>query len=116
MLLVFTFFIVVSCEEKDCCVNPEIELQGKFSHEIPNCDNSDNPEINCTEWLEFVDAKEVDISYGGGDIVYRFTYVREGNILSLEGEATSSFRVSFEVVDSRTLSRTDTNDIWKKID
>lgn len=117
--LVFLFIslaVGISCEQKDCCVFPEIELQGKFVHEIPDCDNDSDPEINCTEWLMFVNGSEVDLVYGGGDIVYRFDYRRKADELYLEGHPTSSYRVFFAIVDAETLVRTDTNDTWKKVD
>src|SRR5680860_20224 len=98
-LLVVTV-IVFSCDLNACCVNPTIELQGRFTHELPNCDKGDNPEINCTEWLEFINDKEVDISYGGIDIVRRFGYVvKDTNILYLEGPPTSSFKGRFKIID-----------------
>lgn len=116
LLTILVFVIATSCEKKACCANLEIELLGRFAHQMPDCNNSDESEINCTEWLEFVNDTKVDILYGGGDIVYRFGYERKENMLHLEGESTSSFRVSFEIVDAETLVRTDTNDIWKKVE
>lgn len=107
--------IIFSCERTECCFNPTIELQGRFTHELPDCDNSDNPEINCTEWLEFVNGSEVDISYGGFDIIQRFDYlIKDTNMLYLEGPPTSSFKAIFTILDSKTLVRLDTEDIWKK--
>lgn len=35
-------------------------------------------------------------------------------MLYMEGEPTSSFMVLFKIVDSKTLVRLDTDDIWKK--
>ena len=105
---------LVSCEEKECCVSPEIELWGKFSHEITNCDNSSNSEVNCMGWFEFLDAKEVNIVYGGSDIVHRFEYEQKENILHLEGPPSSSFKPSFEITDANTLIRLDNQEVWKK--
>lgn len=113
IFLFFTFLVLLSCEEKDCCVNP-LWLSGRFVHEIPECDNSGNPEVNCTEWLEFVNASEVDILYGGIDIVQRFTYTQDEDSISLEGPATSSFKPVFLILDPSTLERKDNGDIWKK--
>lgn len=115
LVFIFIFLTIgLSCEQKDCCVFPEIELQGKFVHEIPACDNGSDLEINCTEWLNFVNGSEVDLVYGGGDIVHRFNYRRKADELYLEGKPTSSFKVSFTIVDAETLVRTDTDDMWKK--
>ncbi len=107
--------IVFSCDRNECCVNPSIELQGRFTHALPICDNVDNPEVNCIEWLEFINGSEVDITYGGGDIIRRFDYIiKDSNILYLEGPPTSSFKGIFTIMDSKTLVRLDTEDIWKK--
>ncbi|SDD85315.1 hypothetical protein SAMN05421636_102113 [Pricia antarctica] len=107
--------LIMSCERTECCVNPNLELQGRFTHELPNCDNGDNPEINCIEWLEFINENEVDISYGGIDVVRRFDYViKDSNVLYLEGPPTSSFKGRFKIMDLKTLVRLDAEDIWKK--
>jgi len=115
VLLSYILFGValISCEKQVCC-DVLSELSGRFEHEIPNCDNSDNPEINCTEWLEFVNGSEVDILYGGTDIVQRFTYTREMDFVSLQGPPTSSFLVTFIIKDASTLERSDNGDIWVK--
>lgn len=70
LLLVSVIAVFAQCERTECCANPNLELQGRFNHIIPNCDNSGNTEINCTEWLEFVNDKQVNVVYGGGDIIY----------------------------------------------
>ncbi len=114
-LLLPMIAVFSQCERTECCVNPTIELQGRFTHELPNCDNPASPEINCIEWLEFINGNEVDITYEGGDIIYKFDYViKDTNILSLEGPPTSSFKGRFQIMDSKTLVRSDTEDIWKK--
>jgi len=103
----------ISCEKTGCCSTSH-ELSGRYIHEIPNCDSTANPEINCTEFIEFIDDSEVDLLYGGGDIVYRFSYIHKGNILDLEGPLSSSFKVSFEIKDNKTLIRLDNGDVWRK--
>lgn len=113
-LLLVSVCFLFSCEEKDCCVNPQLELSGRFEHEIPDCDNSDNLEVNCTEWLEFVNASEVDMLFGGNDIIQRFTYTQEMDLITFQGPATSSFMPVFLIRDPSTLERKDNGDIWKK--
>ena len=115
-ILFLAVFLTLSvrCERTECCVQPKIELQGRFMQEIPNCENEGNPEINCTEWLEFVNTSEVDILYGGGDTVQRFTYTQGADSISLQGPSTSSFRPTFSIRDASTLERNDNGDIWKK--
>ncbi len=102
----------MSCENDDDSRLQEIN--GRYTHEITDCDNTANPEINCTEFMELVNDSEVDLLYGGGDIVHRFSYTRKGNILDLQGPLTSSFKVSFTIKDSRTLIRNDNGDVWVK--
>ena len=114
IFLILSVFLTFSCEEKDCCVNSQLEISGRFEHELLDCDNLDNPEINCTEWLQFINDSEVDVLYGGTDIIQRFTYTRGADFISLEGPATSSFRPVFIVRDQSTLERKDNGDIWSK--
>ncbi len=106
--------LYVSCERTECCLPPSPEILGLYVHDIPNCDNMNNLEINCTEFVKFVTESEVDLLYGGADIVHRFSYTRKGNILDLQGPLTSSFKVSFRIKDSRTLIRIDNGDVWIK--
>ncbi|WP_273568268.1 hypothetical protein [Maribacter halichondriae] len=113
-LLVMILLNLISCESTACCIQPQIELQGRFTHQILDCDNQENPEINCIEWLEFLNSSEVDILYGGGDIVYRFTYSQGQDFISMEGPPTSSFKPIFIIRDSATLVREDNGDIWRK--
>jgi hypothetical protein len=114
--IIFSLLIILfsSCNRTECREQPKIELQGKFSHLIPECNNDTNAEINCIEWLEFVNDTEVDILYGGIDIVQRFRYNQEDSNLSLEGPPTSSFRPIFAIKDPSTLERKDNGDIWAK--
>lgn len=112
LTLIFSVLVVLSCENDDTSRLPEIN--GRYTHDIPDCDNTANPEINCTEFMELINDSEVDLLYGGGDIVHRFSYTRKGNILDLQGPMTSSFKVSFTIKDSRTLIRVDNGDVWVK--
>lgn len=114
--IIFSLLILLfgSCNRTECCVQPNIDLLGKFTHLIPNCNNNANAEINCTEWLEFVNDTEVDILYGGADIVQRFTYIQGIDFISLEGPPTSSFKPIFIIKNPSTLERKDNGDIWQK--
>lgn len=106
--------ISISCERNDCCVQPKIELSGVFEHQIPDCDIDKDNIINCVEWLEFRNDTEVDLLYGGGDIVHRFTYTQGADFVSLEGPSASSFKPTFIIKSASELERTDNGDIWKK--
>ena len=112
LVFIFSALVLLSCANDDASKLPEVN--GRYTHEIPNCDNTTNPEINCTEFMEFINGSQVDLLYGGGDVAYRFSYNIIEDIISLEGAPTSSFKVSFEILDSDTLIRTDTKDVWKK--
>jgi hypothetical protein len=114
LFLVVVGLLFVFCERTDCCPNPEMELEGVFTHAIPDCGNTNNPEINCTEWLEFVNEAEANLLYGGGDMVQRFTYTLESDVISLQGPLTSSFRPVFLIKNRTTLERMDNGDLWIK--
>ena len=116
MKLGVSFFVILvavfSCSDNDDTII--FSAGDRYIHEIMNCDNTGNPEMNCTEWLEFINGSEMDIIYGGTDIIQRFTYRLQSNSLSIEGPSTSSFRVDFLIRDSNTLERKDNGDIWSK--
>ncbi len=114
LFLIVLWVILISCERTECCINPQIILEGKFAHQIPDCENTNNPEINCIEWLEFVNESEVDILYGGRDIVQRFTYTHGSDVITLQGPLTSSFRPVFTIKNHTTLERMDNGDLWLK--
>lgn len=90
-------------------------VSGKYIHVLENCD-SNNPEENCLEFIEFSGADQADILVGGDDIVHKFSYEIMGNILTVEEPLTSSFILNFDfkIVDYKTLKRTDNGDLWKK--
>ncbi len=111
-ILLFIVLVITSCEHNECCVQPQTELQGRYTHQIPNCDNQDNAEIVCVEWMEFVNESEVDLVYGGNDIVRRFTYIQGTDYLILEGPATSSFKPIFNINGIAELERRDNGDLW----
>lgn len=113
-LLSISMFLLFSCDREACCADGRLILSGRFEHEIPNCDNSENAEVNCVEWLEFISDSKVDLLYGGSDVARRFSYTQETELLILQGPATSSFMPTFIIKDQSTLERRDNGDIWKK--
>lgn len=114
LILALIWVLLISCERTECCVNPKMTLEGKYAHAISDCDNTNNPEMNCIEWLEFVNKSEVNILYGGISVIQRFTYTQEMDYISLEGPLTSSFRPIFIIKNDRTLERMDNGDLWIK--
>ena len=113
-LLVLCGVLSTSCNRTDCCA--ETTLSGRFEHQISDCDTGSDPEINCTDWLDFIDDSKVSVLYGGGDIVFQFTYQIKEGVLSLQQDPLSSFAIhfDFEVIDAQTLRRRDNGDLWKR--
>lgn len=112
-----------SCNKNDD--NVEVELNGTFTHVIENCDNSSNPEENCSEFLQFVSNAQVNeilydgqvnFLYGGSDTADVLFFAIKGTTLSIHEEATSSYALPFTfiIIDDSTLERSDNGDIWKK--
>ena len=93
------------------CSESENSIVGlRFEHDIPNCSNGGNFEINCTEFMEFIDSSRLEGLFGGGDIVLQFNYRRYGNSIKLDG---SGIKMSFIIQNEKTLLRTDDNSVWK---
>lgn len=105
-LLLSTF----ACEE----ASETSALEERYSHDIPNCDNGGNPEINCTEWIDFISGSEVDVLVGGGDIVERGTYEINGDQISITLSPLSSLSLVFQRLDANRLQRLGDNSIWTK--
>lgn len=91
-----------------------IPVDGRYLHQIPDCDNSANPEINCTEFVDFRSETTVDILLGGGDIVAQATYVRTGNTIIIQQGEGANFGVSFTVLSDTRLQREEDDSIWEK--
>ncbi|WP_344928842.1 hypothetical protein [Aquimarina addita] len=110
-LILVSLFFVSACSNDDTVdSNTNIEVNGTFTYEIPECDNSVNPELICTNFVEFVDGSTVDILIGG-DIVYRADYEVNQNIIIIEG---LNFDVSFRIIDMFTLERLEEDQLWLK--
>jgi len=71
-LLLILFLGLTSCSNDNDENNAD--LNAKYIHLIENCDNTSNPEINCTEFVEFNESGIVNVLIGGGDIVYQTDY------------------------------------------
>ena len=44
--------LVISCTGDDDASNTSFEINGRFIHQIPSCNNDGNFEINCVEFIE----------------------------------------------------------------
>ena len=91
-----------------------IPVEGRYLHEIPDCDNQGNPEINCIEFADFRDENSVDVLIGGGDIVAQATYVRNGNTITIQQGEGTNFGISFEVLSTTELLRQEDQSICTK--
>ena len=107
-LIVLVFFM--SCTDSNDIIESS-GIQGRCIQEIPDCDNGGNPEINCTEYLDFIDRSTVDFLIGGGDIIYRTSYEQNEDAIELE---PINFPISFLVQNDSTLIRVEDNEVWHK--
>ncbi|OEK01044.1 hypothetical protein BFP97_05770 [Roseivirga sp. 4D4] len=101
---------VTSCEEE----TTSALVGSRFTHEVPNCDNTGNPEMNCVEWVEFTSGTEVSILAGGGDIVMNGNYSVNGSQIIIDLGTTSSFNISFEIIDAGSIRRIEDSSVWTK--
>lgn len=110
-LSVLAAFISLSSCEEDLDISI---IDSRFSYEIPGCDNSDNPQMNCTEWVEFISDSEVDLLADGGGIVQRLGYSINDDRIIITKDLLSSYAISFEIIDSNSIMRTQDESIWTK--
>ncbi|OEK04452.1 hypothetical protein [Roseivirga misakiensis] len=111
LLIVLTFN---ACEEEQ--TNPDEFLQldePTYVHSIPGCDNTNNPEMNCDEWVEFLVGGEVNILVGGGDIIQRMSFKEEDDKVTVYNQAgLSSLHLVFTVINLDSLQRDDDSSYW----
>lgn len=110
-LTTFLFLSLIACEDETA---PATDLEERYSHDIPNCDNGGNFEINCTEWIEFVNGSEAEVLIGGSDIVEHGTYQINGNQIAVTFDPQSSLSLIFERLDANRLRRIDDGSIWSR--
>ncbi|WP_025741177.1 hypothetical protein [Aquimarina pacifica] len=115
LLIIPSFFIIASCSNNDD-QDSEYSVTGTFVHQIPDCDNSSNFEINCSEFVEFVNSSEVNALIGGSDIIYVTTYTINKNSIELSKEDGLNFDISFTIQDNSTLIRKEDDTVWLKKD
>ena len=112
-LILFISLIFISCSKSDNA-NESFEINGRFTHSISDCDNSGNPEINCVEFIEFIDNSTVDVLIGGGDIVFRTNYQLNKDKIEFEEVGGLNFSISFNIQNESTLDRIEDGEIWLK--
>ncbi|MCJ7756743.1 MAG: membrane lipoprotein lipid attachment site-containing protein [Gillisia sp.] len=113
ILLLFTAIaILTSCTKK----NDTPPLDGLYLHLIPNCYNSENPELNCLESLSFNDDYSANIRYGGADFRTRINYKRNvsNNTIIFTPDDGSNVIFSFTLKSDSELVRIQDNESWYK--
>ena len=110
LLIIGVLGIIISCSDDND--SNEIEIDGTFTHQISDCDNSTNPEINyCTEYLWFNDDSTANIMFGGSDYGQKFSYNQNGDIIEFIIEVEP---FSFKIESESVLIRIEDNEVWNK--
>tara|TARA_Y100001954_G_C15662070_1_gene528257 strand:+ start:151 stop:795 length:645 start_codon:yes stop_codon:yes gene_type:complete len=92
------------------------EIKGKFRHTISGCNNTNNPEINCVEFIHFYNETKADILIGGSDIVNLANYEVIDDRIDIEITDGLKINISFIIQDEMTLRRIESDDIWNKVE
>lgn len=114
ILVLIGFISIVACSSKDDAPEEVFEIEGEFIHLIPDCENSNNLEINCTEFISFMDNQRISVLIGGGDIIYVTNYVIIDNTIHVEKTNGLISDVSFSIESETTLIRVENKDVWLK--
>ncbi len=113
LLLTLSFFgILTSCSDNSNLDN--IEISGTFIHQIPNCDNSQNPEEGCVELVWFNDNSMANLMVGGCDFGINTTYSRTGDKIYFTYETGLKATISFKIQSDTVLVQIENNQIWNK--
>lgn len=111
--LIISIIVLISCSD-DNSLN-DLEITGVFLHQIPNCDNSGNPEENCWEQVWFGDNMKATLSYGGSDYGVSVDVLRKGNKIEFVYESGIKAEVSFKIMNEDSLMRIEDNEVWDKL-
>lgn len=96
--------------------NETFQVNSEFRHTISDCNNTDNPEINCVEFIKFIDETKVSVLIDGSDIIYISNYKIVEDKNNIEITYGLNFKISFLIQDEMTLIRTENNDVWIKVE
>lgn len=110
-ILLVCFLIFNSCSKDS---SPSIDINGTFIHNIADCDNSNNPEENCSEYIWFNDESTASIMFGGSDFGISATYSVINNRIDLYYDNGVQSEISFEIINEVTLKRIDNDNVWLK--
>ena len=92
------------------------EINGEFRHTISGCNNTNNPENNCVEFIHFYNETKADILIGGSDIVNLAKYEVIDDRIDIEITEGLNINISFIIQDETTLRRIESDDIWNKVE
>lgn len=115
-ILLLLIGLIAGCEKDEESVQEFTLIGSKFTHDIPDCDNAGNQEMNCTDFIRFIDESRADILVGGDDIVFRLNYNRSGNKIIIEQGEGINYDISFNIQNEQTLIRVEDNSVWQKED
>lgn len=110
--VLFLFILLTSCSKSDN--DSAFEINGIFTHTIANCDNSTNPEINCSQYIWFNDDSTAIILLGGSDFGTLFTYKIIHNQIDFYSNTGYKMEISFKIIDEKNLKQMDNDNIWFK--
>lgn len=110
-ILLVCFLIFTSCSKDS---SPSIDIDSTFTHIIPNCPNSANLEIGCTEYIWFEDNSRATIIFGGSDFGVSANYKVIINRIYLYYDNGVKSEISFEIINESTLKRIENGNVWLK--
>ena len=116
MTILILLGLMVFCSSNGDDNNETFEINGEFNHTITGCDNTANLEINCVEFIKFIDETNISILIDGNDIVYITNYEIIDDKINIETTDGLNISISFLIQDGSTLKRTESNDVWIKIE
>lgn len=104
---------MISCSDNNK-INQNFHINGKFTHALANCDNTENTEINCFEIINFFDKSRASVLTAGNDIVFVTNYKIIGNKIQIGKTEGLKFNISFIINNEKNLIRIENNDVWVK--
>ena len=85
-----------------------------YTHAIPNCTTGGGSEINCVEWVQFLENNRANVLIGGSDILLRRKYSLNENEITVYDESglSSLSDLIFGRISADTLLRIVDNTFW----
>jgi len=113
-----SFFIILILVLFSCSKNysPSFDINGTFTHNITDCENSKNLEENCNEYIWFNDDSKDSIMFGGIDYGIPVTYKIINNQIDFYNNNGTKSEISFKIIDENNLKQIENNSIWLKQD